>query len=180
MLLVAGQVSLQICETVCLENEGLPVVLGHDVENDSCDDEQQPSDDEHNCADQCGEPRNHAGRPEFRCHLPAENDADDSDNRAQPTEEGERFVLADHAENRRHDLHTIAHGVEFAYGAGGAVTVLDGQLVEAEIVVKRVDRHLRLDLEAAGQDRVGFHEAEGERAVPGHDVGDMSAEQAVD
>lgn len=43
-----------------------------------------------------------------------------------------------------------------------------------------MDGHLRLDLEAAGQDRVGFHEAEGKRAVPGHDVGDMGAEQAID
>ena len=40
VLLTIGKVSLQIREAVCLENEGLPVVLGHDVENDSCDDEQ--------------------------------------------------------------------------------------------------------------------------------------------
>ena len=43
-----------------------------------------------------------------------------------------------------------------------------------------MNRHFRLDLEAAGQDRIGFHESEGERAVPGHDVGDMGAEQAID
>lgn len=136
MLLTIGKVPLQIRETVCLENEGLPVVLGHDVENDSGDDEQQSCDDQHDGADQRGEPRDHAGRPEFRCHLPAENDADDSDDCTQPTEEGERLILADHAENRRHDLHAIAHGVELADGAGGAVTVLDGHFVEAEIVVE--------------------------------------------
>lgn len=77
-----GQMPLHICETVGLENEGLPVVLGHDVENDSGDDEQQSCNDQHDRADQCGEPRDHAGRPKFRCHLPAENDADDSDDRA--------------------------------------------------------------------------------------------------
>ena len=43
-----------------------------------------------------------------------------------------------------------------------------------------MDGHLRLDLESAGQDRVGFHETEGECAVPSHDVGDMGAEQAID
>lgn len=95
-----GQVPFQICDTVGLKNEGLPVVLGHDVKNDSSNDEQQSCDDQHDGADQRGEPRNHAGRPELRCYLPAENDADDSDDCAQSAEEGERFVLADHAENR--------------------------------------------------------------------------------
>ncbi len=66
----------------------------------------------------------------------AEYDADDADDCAQSAEEGERLVLADHPENRRHDLYAIAHGVELADGACRAVTVLDGHLVEAEIVVE--------------------------------------------
>ena len=43
-----------------------------------------------------------------------------------------------------------------------------------------MDGHLRLDLEAARKHGVGFDEREAERAVSGHDVGDVRAEQVVD
>ena len=57
---------------------------------------------------------------------------------------------------------------------------MNRHFVETEIVVERMNRHLCLDFKAARQDWVGFHESEGERAVPGHDVSDVGAEQAVD
>ena len=61
-----------------------------------------------------------------------------------------------------------------------AVTVLDRHLVESQVVVQRVDGHFHLDLEAARQHGVGFDEREAERAVSGHDIGDVRAEQPVD
>ena len=43
-----------------------------------------------------------------------------------------------------------------------------------------MDGHLGLDLEASRKHGVGFDEREAERAVSGHDVGDMCSEQSVD
>ena len=43
-----------------------------------------------------------------------------------------------------------------------------------------MDGHLGLDLEASRKHGVGLDESEAERAVPGHDVGDVRAEQVVD
>ena len=60
------------------------------------------------------------------------------------------------------------------------VAVLDGHFEQTQVVVQRVDGHLRLDLEAARKHGVGFDEREAERAVSGHDVGDVRAEQVVD
>lgn len=43
-----------------------------------------------------------------------------------------------------------------------------------------MDGHLGLDLEASREHGVGFDEGEAERAVSGHDVGDVRTEQVVD
>ena len=62
----------------------------------------------------------------------------------------------------------------------GAVAVLDWHLIESQVVVQRVDGHLRLNLETTREHGIGLDEGEAERAVSGHDVGDMRTEQVVD
>ena len=43
-----------------------------------------------------------------------------------------------------------------------------------------MDGHLGLDLEASREHGIGLDEGEVERAVSGHDIGDVRAEQPVD
>lgn len=43
-----------------------------------------------------------------------------------------------------------------------------------------MDGHLRLNLEASREHGIGLDEGEVERAVSGHDIGDVRAEQPVD
>ena len=43
-----------------------------------------------------------------------------------------------------------------------------------------MDGHLRLNLEASREHGIGLDEREVERAVSGHDIGDVRIEQAVD
>lgn len=71
--------SFVVCESVGANEEGLAVVLGHDVEDDAGDDEQQPRDDQHHRADQRGEVRGHAGLGEFEGDGAAQHNADDAD-----------------------------------------------------------------------------------------------------
>ena len=118
--------------------------------------------------------------PEIHGHAAAQHDADDTEDDAKSAEERQRLILANHAEDGAHHLDAVAHGVEFADGAFWAIAVLDRHLVEAQVVVQRVDGHLGLNLEAARQHGVGFDEGEREGTVAGHDVGDVGVEQAVD
>ena len=118
--------------------------------------------------------------PEVHGHAAAQHDADDAEDGAKSAEKRQRLVFANHAEDGAHHLDAVAHGVEFADGAFWAIAVLDRHLVEAQVVVQRVDGHLGLNLEAARQHGVGFDEGEREGTVAGHDVGDVGVEQAVD
>ena len=170
----------QVGEAVGVGDEGLAVVLGDDVEDDAGDGEQQSCDDEHDRADERGEARHHAGVHELHGDHAAQQYADDADERAESAEERQGLVFADHAEDGAHDLDAVAYRVELGDGARGAVAVLDGHFDQSQVVVERVDGHFGFDLEAARQDRVGFDECEAERAVAGHDVGDVRAEQSVD
>ena len=148
-VLRSASVPLQICELVGVDDEGLAVVFGDDVEDDAGDDKQQADDDEHDGADQGGEVRDHASADEFRGDQCAQHDTDDADDQAEPAEEGERLVFADHAEDGTHDLDAVAHRVQFGDRAFGPVAVLNRHLVEAQVVVERVDGHLGFDFEAA-------------------------------
>ena len=170
----------QVGEAVGVGDEGLAVVLGDDVEDDAGGGEQQSGDDEHDRADERGEAGHHAGVHELHGDHRAQDHADDADERAESAEERQGLVFADHAEDGAHDPDAVAHRVELGDGALGAVAVLDGHLEQAQVVVERVDGHFGLDLEAARQDRVGLDEREAERAIAGHDVGDVRAEQSVD
>lgn len=118
--------------------------------------------------------------PEVHGHAAAQHDADDAEDGAKSAEKRQRLVFANHAEDGAHHFDAVAHGVEFADGAFWAIAVLDRHLVEAQVVVQRVDGHLGLNLEAARQHGVGFDEGEREGTVAGHDVGDVGVEQAVD
>lgn len=72
-------VPLVVCDFVGVDDEGLAVVLGHDVQDDAGDDEQEPRDDQHHRADQRGEVGDHAGLGEFEGDGAAEHNADDAD-----------------------------------------------------------------------------------------------------
>ena len=74
-------------EVVRLDDERLAVVLGHDVENDARCKQQQSGDDEHDRADEGGEPRHHAGIPEVHGHHAAQYYADDAENATDAAEE---------------------------------------------------------------------------------------------
>ena len=172
--------TFHVGEPVGVDDEGFAVVLGDDVEDDAGDDEQQAYDDEHDGADESGEAGDRTGADELGRDEPAQYDADDADDEAESAEEGERLVFADHTEDGAHHLDAVAHRVQFGHGTLRPVTVLDGHFEQAQVVVERVDGHLRLDLEAARKHGVGFDEREVERAVAGHDVGDVRAKQVVD
>ena len=172
--------AFHVGEFVGVHYEGLAVVFGDHVKNDTGDDEQESDDDQHDGADERGEVGDHAGAHELRGDPAAQNQSDDSDEQAKSSEERQRLVFADHAEDGAHDLDAVAHRVELGHGAGGPVAVLYGHFVQSQVVVQRVDGHFRLDLEAAREHGVGFDEGEAERAVTGHDVSDVRAEQVVD
>lgn len=72
-------VPLVVCDFVGVEDEGFAVILGHDVQDDAGDDEQEPRDDQHHRADQRGEVGDHAGLGEFEGNGAAEHNADDAD-----------------------------------------------------------------------------------------------------
>ena len=72
-------VPLVVCDFVGVDDEGFAVVLGHDVQDDAGDDEQEPRDDQHHRADQRGEVGDHAGLGEFEGDGAAEHNADDAD-----------------------------------------------------------------------------------------------------
>ncbi len=72
-------VPLVVCDFVGVDDEGLAVVLGHDIQDDAGDDEQEPRDDQHHRADQRGEVGDHAGLGEFEGDGAAEHNADDAD-----------------------------------------------------------------------------------------------------
>lgn len=143
-----GEVASEVCELVGVGDVGLAVVLGDDVEDYPCDEQQQADDDEHDGADEHGEVGHESGRGELVGDPSAERDADDADEKADGAEEGQGLVFADHAEYGAHDPDAVAHGVELGHASGGPVPVLDGHLVEPQVVVQRVDGHLGLDLEA--------------------------------
>lgn len=167
-------------KAVCFDDKCFAVIFCHDVKNDACYEQQQSSDDEHNCADEGGEACHHTGLPEAYGYATAENQPDNSENDAKPAEERERLVLTNHAEDGGHDLDAVSHGVELADGAFRAIAVLDRHLVQTQIVVQRVDGHLGLYLEAAREHGVGLDEGEREGAVAGHDIGNVCIEQTID
>ena len=172
--------SLQESESIGVNDEGFAVVLGDDIEDDARHDEQEACDDEHDRTDERGESCHDAGMYEVDAYRDGQNQPDDAEKKPEPAEERQWLVFTDHPEDGAHDLDTVAHGIKLGYRALGPVSVLDGHLVEPEIVIQAVDRHLGLDLETAGEYRIGFGECERECAIPGHDVGDMCAEQGVD
>ncbi len=110
-----GEVASEVCELVGVGDVGLAVVLGDDVEDYPCDEQQQADDDEHDGADERGEVGHESGRGELVGDPSAERDADDADEKADGAEEGQGLVFADHAEYGAHDLDTVAHGVELGY-----------------------------------------------------------------
>lgn len=73
---------------VGVDDERLTIVLGHDVEDYSRYEQQDSRDNEHNCSDECGEARHHAGMPEVYCYATAQYDADDADNGSEPSKNG--------------------------------------------------------------------------------------------
>ena len=108
-------VPLGVCDFVGVDDEGLAVVLGHDVQDDAGDDEQEPCDDQHHRADQRGEVGDHAGLGEFEGNCAAQHNADDANDQAQPSEEGKGLVFADHAEDGAHDLDAVTYGVQLGH-----------------------------------------------------------------
>ena len=136
-------------ETVGLDDERLAVVLGHDVKDDTRHEQQQSGNDKHDRSDQRGEAGHHAGVPEVHRHRAAQHDAKDAEDAADAAEERERLVFADHAENGAHHLDAVTHGVELADRTLGAVPILNWHLVEAQVVVQRVDGHFGFDLKPA-------------------------------
>lgn len=118
-------------EAVRFDNERFAVVLGHDVENDARYEQQQSGDDEHDRADEGGEPRHHTGVPEVHGHHAAQHDTDDAEDAADTAEERQRLVLSNHAEDSRHHLDAVADGVKLADGAFRAIAILDRHLVQA-------------------------------------------------
>lgn len=171
---------LQESKPVGVYDKGLSVVLGDDVEDDARHDEQEACDDEHDRTDERRESCHDAGMHEVDADRDGQNQADDAEEKPEPAEERQRLVFADHPEDGAHDFDAVAHGIKLGNRTFRPVPVLDRHLVESQIIVQAVDRHLGLDLETAGEYRIGFGECERECAIPGHDVGDMGAEQSVD
>lgn len=176
----SAAVPLQESEPVGVDDEGFAVVLGDDIEDDARHNEQKPRDDKHDCTDERGESGHDAGMHEVDADRDSQDQPDDAQEKPEPAEERQRLVFADHAENGAHDLDAVADGVKLRNRTFWPVPVLDGHLVEPKIVVQAVNRHLGLDLETAGEHRIGLGERERERAIPGHDVGDMCTEQGID
>ena len=123
-------------EAVRFDNERFAVVLGHDVENDTRREQQQSGDNEHDRANEGGEPRHHTGVPEVHRHHAAQYDADDAEDAADSAEERQRLVLTNHAEDGRHHLDAIADGVKLADGPFRTITILDRHLVQTQVVVQ--------------------------------------------
>lgn len=171
---------LQESKPVGVYDKGLSVVLGNDIEDDARHDEQEACDDEHNRTDERGESRHDTGMHEIDADRDSQDQPDDAQEKPEPAEERQRLVFADHAENGAHDLDAVADSVKFGDRALGSIPVLNRHLVKPKIVVQAVDRHLGLDLETAGKNRIGLGERERECAISGHDVGDVCTEQGID
>lgn len=172
----SAAVPLQESESVRIDDEGFAVVLGDDVEDDARHNEQKPRDDEHDRAYERGESGHNAGMHEVDADRDGQNQPDDAEEKPEPAEERQRLVFADHAEDGAHDLDAVADGVKLGNRALGPIPVLNRHLIKPKIVVQAVDRHFGLDLETAGEHRIGLGERERERAIPGHDVGDVCTE----
>ena len=172
--------SLQESESIGVNDEGFAVVLGDDIEDDARHDEQEACDDEHDRTDERGESCHDAGMYEVDADRDGQDQPDDAEEKPEPAEERQRLVFADHPEDGAHDLDAVADSVKLGNRTLGPIPVLDRHLVETQIIVQAVNRHLGLDLETAGEHRIGLGERERERAIPGHDVGDMCTEQGID
>jgi hypothetical protein len=112
-------------EFVFLDDEFLSIVFGYDVEDDSCDDEQQAGDDEHDSANQGGEMKNGMGLPEFnhdRKSEPETHQSDDSSAYADDwTAEGKDTIAP-----RRSNIHYFKNKLSGAQ-ADGIVSILVGR-----------------------------------------------------
>lgn len=172
--------TFQKCDLIRIKNVFFPIILGHNVKDDSCDNEEKARYNEHYGTDERGEACNYASVYEINAYAAAKNQTNDADDQAETAKKGERLVFANHAEDGAHYLDAVSNGIKFADGTFRTVAVLNWHLVKTEIVIQRVDGHFGFDLKAAGQNWIGLHESEGERSVASHDVGYVGAEQSID
>ena len=156
------------------------IVFCDHIEDYSRDNQQQARHHQHDGADERGKMLDRAGLPELDRHSHAQRQSHKTDDGADSSEERQRLVFANHAENRRQHPDAVAHCVQLAHRPLRPVPVLNRHLVELQVVVHAVDRHLGLDLEAGGQHWIGLREDERKRPVAGHDVRHVRPEQDID
>lgn len=165
---------------VGINDECLTIILGHDIKDDSCNNQEQTCNNKHYRSNERWEAGDHASVHEVDAYATAKNKADDTNNQTESSKERQWLVLADHAEDGAHYLDAVSDGIKFADGTFRTVAVLNRHLVKTEIVVQRMNSHFGFDLKTTGQHWVGLYKSEGERSVASHNVGHVSAEQSID
>lgn len=82
-------------EHVLIDEVLFTILLGHHVQNDAGDDEQQADHDQQHGTDERGEAQHHTGVPEVDAYGDAESETDDADDATENGEERHRLVFAD-------------------------------------------------------------------------------------
>ncbi len=77
-------------------------------------------------------------------------------------------------------LKPVRKGVQFRFTPLGSVAIVHNHIFNLHIIVDRMDGHFRLYLKTCGKHWESFYKAVAERAVPCHNVLDITMEKPVD
>ena len=112
--------------------------------------------------------RNHGNQPDCR------------EKQRKNAEKRQRLILANHRENRVQYLEPVAERVQLAVRSLRSVSILHGHFIQLKILIQAVNGHLGFDLKPLGEHGIRLGERKRKRAISGHNVGYVRAEQSVD
>ena len=77
-------------------------------------------------------------------------------------------------------LEAVGKCIKLGFASFRSVTIIHDHILDLQIVIDRMDGHLRLNLKPGGQHRKCLHESVAESTVSGHDILDLTVKKPVD
>ena len=115
----------------------------------------------------------------LRQHRNEQEHGHQGQDRRNAGEKGHRLIILYQRADGLKDLETIGEGIQLGFAAGGAVPIAHGDGGQAQILIQRMNGHLRLDLKALGEDWEALDEGPAKGAVACHDVRHIAPEETV-